>query len=113
MSDAGLSEPIFHFDEFFTTVLYRAEEKINFTSELNVSISQKQRMFFVLKRLYGKKMIDLNAVAEKFGTNVRTIRRDLKILNDKGWILFLGTTRNRNYYLSKAAIEKLKKEIEI
>lgn len=112
MKKAGLPEPDFTFDGFFTIFLHRAEEKINFIPELNVSISQRQRMLYILKQLQTKKRIDLNVVAEKFNTNIRTIQRDLKILNEKGWILFLGTTRSRNYYLSKAAIEKLKKGID-
>lgn len=112
MKIAGLPEPDFSFDGFFTILLHRAEEKIDFIPELNVAISQRQRMLHVLKQLQTKKRIDLNVIAEKFNTNVRTIRRDVKILNDKGWVLFLGTTRNRNYYLSKAAIEKLKKGID-
>lgn len=113
MAAAALPEPHFDFDGFFTIQLFRPEKiKYELIEELNVSVGQKFRMLYLLKELQEEKMLNLNSAAEKFNTDVRTIRRDLKFLNEKGWVLFTGTTRNRNYMLSENAAEKIKTMID-
>lgn len=60
-----------------------------------------KRFQYLLQQLHDKKMLDIVAAANKLNTNERTIRRDLAGLKEKGWVLFIGTTRNRTYRLSE------------
>jgi ATP-dependent DNA helicase RecG len=104
MLKAGLPEPVFSYDGFFTIAFNRPEKKMkSFIEELNVSQSQEERMFYLLRQLQKNQKIDIAVAAQKFKTNDRTIQRDLNILNTKGWIIFKGIGRGRSYHLSDEA----------
>lgn len=109
MVAAGLPEPDFSFTGFFTIQLLRpVSGKKNFTADLNVGQSQLERMQYLLKQLYENKNIDIEGTAQRFKTNGRTIRRDLNILNKKGWVIFKGIGRGRSYHLSEEAEKNIK-----
>lgn len=108
MAAAGLPEPNFHFDNFFTVVLkrmYTAEKAILLS--LNISTKRLEKMLYLLEHLQPGHSLDVNEAAEKFGVIEKSIRRDLLLLQKKGWIVGVGTTSNRSYHLSEQAIDQL------
>ena len=108
MVAAGLPEPVFSFDGFFTIVLNRVHvpEKIIALS-LNVSTNRVERMIYLLNELRAGNHLDISKVANTFNIAENAIRKDLLILIEKGWVIASGTTRNRQYKLSKQANEQL------
>ena len=107
MMEAELPEPKFEFDKFFVITLKRTEiTNAVFTRKLEGSEVQMKRFQYLLQQLHDKKMLDIAAAANKLNSNERTIRRDLAVLKEKGWVLFIGTTRNRIYRLSEEGFNR-------
>jgi DNA-binding transcriptional regulator PaaX len=52
-------------------------------------------------------ILDVAAIANELSTTTRTIRNDLELLNQAGWINSSGSTKGRDYELSDLAKEKL------
>jgi ATP-dependent DNA helicase RecG len=109
MLEAGLPEPDFKFDSFFTVVLARPSEPPtpHLFGELTVPHEQLERMKFLLQQLVIANKLEVAAAAKKLGTTERTVRRDLMALNKMGWIGIEGSTRNRTYRLTEQALKKL------
>ena len=101
MTAAGLPEPEFNFDDFFTIVLKRIHvpEK-TISASLNVSLKRRERMMYLLKQLQTENGLNIKEAAEKLGIIEKSIRQDLILLDKKGWIISAGTTSNRTYQLS-------------
>lgn len=108
MAGAGLPEPGFQFDGFFAIELkrvYTPEKAISVS--LNVSPKRFQRMMYVLRQLQTDNGLDIKEAAKKHGIIERIIRKDLLLLDQKGWINSSGTTSNRIYRLSEQAVKQL------
>jgi ATP-dependent DNA helicase RecG len=108
MADAGLPEPDFTFDSFFTVVLermYTPEKTISVS--LNVSAKRLERMLYLLRQLHVGNVLNMKEVAFELKATEKNIRRDMLLLEEKGWIISGGTTSNRTYQLSEQAIEQL------
>ena len=108
MAGAGLPEPEFSFDGFFTIVLKRVHvmEKAIALS-LNVSSNRLERMMYLLKELQTGDQLNISNVAIKFNIAKNAVRKDLLLLVEKGWVIASGSTSNRLYKLSQQANEQL------
>jgi hypothetical protein len=108
MKEAGLLEPGFEFSGFFTIILPRikALEKKP-TDELEVSAKRIQRMLTMGRNLRDGVALDVALLAKHFKTTDRTIRRDLEILEQFGWIKSAGVTRDTQYSLTAEGLRKL------
>lgn len=108
MTAAGLPEPDFHFDDFFTIQLKRV-----FTPEKAISVSlgvskkRQERMIYLLKQLHTTNGLEIKEVAKKYKVVEKAIRKDLLLLHEKGWVISGGTTSNRTYKLTEQATEQL------
>jgi predicted HTH transcriptional regulator len=108
MKEAGLLEPSFEFSGFFTIILARnkvVEKKA--TDELVVSADRMERMLAILRSLGDSVILDIALLAERFGTSSWTIRRDLEMLEQHGWVNSVGATRNKQYSLTREGLKKL------
>jgi ATP-dependent DNA helicase RecG len=108
MKEASLLEPTFEFSGFFTTILQRnkvVEKKAE--GGLEVSADRMQRMLIVAKYLRDNVRLDIAALSKRFNTSGRTIRRDLEILEQYGWVRSAGITRNKQYLLTPEGLKKL------
>lgn len=106
MVDAGLPEPEFNFDDFFVITLNRLlKPALTLAKNLVASRVQMKRFQYLLQRLYEEKKLDVAVAATKLNSTERTIRRDLQVLKEKGWVMFTGTTRDRAYQLSEDALK--------
>jgi len=108
MKEAGLLEPSFEFSGFFTIILARNKvvEKKS-TDELVVSADRMERMLAILRSLRDSALLDIALLAERFGTSGRTIRRDLEMLEQNGWVKSIGATRNKQYSITAEGLKKL------
>jgi len=108
MKEAGLLEPTFEFSGFFTIILQRnkvVEKKA--TDGLQVSADRMQRMLIIAQSLRDSVTFDIVLLSGRFNTSGRTIRRDLEILEQNGWVKSTGTTRNKLYSLTAEGLKKL------
>jgi ATP-dependent DNA helicase RecG len=107
MAGAGLPEPDFSFDGFFTIVLKRllVTEKAIALS-LNVSTNRLERMMYLLKELQTGDQLNISNVAIRFNIAENAVRKDLLLLVAKGWVIASGSTSNRQYKLSQQANEQ-------
>ncbi len=64
-----------------------------------------KRFQYLLQQLHDEKKLDIPLAAAKLNSNERTIRRDLQVLKEKGWVSYSGITRNRAYQLSEEALK--------
>lgn len=105
---AGLPEPEFHFEGFFSIVLKRIHlpEKAIAVS-LNVSPKRLERMMYLLGQLQTENVLNIKEAAIKYGILERIVRKDLSLLEKQGWILSRGTTSDRVYQLSENATQQL------
>ena len=108
MKEAGLLEPTFEFSGFFTIILKRnkASEK-KAKDELVVNADRMERMLAILRSLRDSVIFDIALLAERFGTSGRTIRRDLEMLEQNGWVKSTGATRSKQYSLTTEGLKKL------
>ena len=108
MIKAELPEPVFSFDGFFTIAFNRVHkpEKAIAVS-LNVGTKRLERIMYLLRQLQVSKDLDISKTADRFNVHAKNIRNDLLLLDEKGWIISTGTTRNRTYQLSERAIVQL------
>ena len=108
MSAVGLPEPAFQFDGFFTVELKRlyAPEKALSVS-LNVSKGRLKRMMFLLNELQAGNELNIKRAAKKYKVVEQAIRKDLLLLEKKGWVIVSGSTSNRTYRMSEQAKEQM------
>ncbi len=108
MSAAGLPEPDFQFADFFTVVLNRVHipEKAIALS-IGAGSKRLERIMYLLEQLRTGVNPNIKAISIKLNTTDKSIRRDLLLLEKKGWIISSGTTSNRTYKLSETAVEQL------
>ena len=108
MIKAELPEPVFSFDGFFTITFNRVHKpEKEIALSLGVSPKRLERMMYLLRQLQAVINLDIPNTAERFNVHEKNVRKDLLLLEEKGWIISTGTTRNRAYQLSEQAIEQL------
>ena len=108
MKEAGLLEPGFEFSGFFAIILRRhkiVEKKVK--ERLQVSADRMQRMLIIAQYLRDSGNLDIGPLSERLSASGRTIRRDLEILEQYGWVKSTGATRNRQYSLTEEGLGKL------
>jgi DeoR/GlpR family transcriptional regulator of sugar metabolism len=66
-----------------------------------------ERMLYLLRQLHVGNVLNMKEVAFELKATEKNIRRDMLLLEEKGWIISGGTTSNRTYQLSEQAIEQL------
>jgi ATP-dependent DNA helicase RecG len=106
MTAAGLPEPDFQFDGFFTITMLRYNFKQELKNELKLNDKRSERMVFILRQLVVGSLNVEKAAAELLTTS-RTIRNDLDLLVQNGWMNSSGVTKNRDYELTDKGKEKL------
>lgn len=108
MREVGLPEPMFEFSEFFTVIFQRVKEREAVKEQkLPVSADRQERMYTLARQLRDIGKLDIDSLATKFKTTDRTIRRDLELLEEFGWVTSTGTTRNKNYSLTEEGLNRL------
>ncbi len=106
MTAAGLPEPDFQFNNFFVTTLNRLSiQAVGLVKTLVAPPAQMKRFQYLIQQLHDEMKLDMAVAATKLNSNERTIRRDLKVLKEKGWVVFSGTTRDRTYQLSEEVLK--------
>ena len=108
MTAAGLPEPDFYFDGFFTIIMRRYNFKEALRTELKLNDKRSERMAFILRQL-PLGMLNVEKAAVEMATTSRTIRNDLDLLTQNGWIKTTGATKDRDYELTDIGKEKLAK----
>ncbi len=108
MQKAELPEPEFSFNGFFTITINRVHtvEK-TIALSLNVSRKRLERLMYLIKQLQSENGLDMVSAVTELKTLEKNIRRDLLLLEKKGWVVSTGTTRNRTYQLAEQAKELL------
>ena len=110
MSDAGLPEPEFNFDNFFVVRLRRYNFSSALKQELSLNDKRAERMAYILRQLTSPNTtLNVEQIATGLNTTSRTIRNDLDILIQAGWLQGSGTTKGRDYELTGLGIEKMQK----
>ncbi len=108
MIKAELPEPVFSFDGFFTITFNRVHKpEKEIALSLGVSPKRLERMMYLLRQLQTGNGLDVAIAVDHFRVPVQNIRKDLLLLDEKGWVNSTGTTHNRAYQLTKQAIELL------
>lgn len=116
MRDAGLREPIFSFSGFFTVTFLKGtveekEETETYSTvhepENVLAYGRLERLYTLLKQIRDNNVLEVNSVAEQLHTTARTIRRDMELLEQFGWITSTGVTNNTSYFITKLGLEKI------
>jgi len=107
MKQASLPEPLFLFNTFFTVILKRYNISSLIKTELVVNEKRSERIHFILRRLVAEQRLNVEEVAQQLDASSRTVRNDLDLLTEKGWITQSGATKGREYQLTSTGLEKL------
>jgi ATP-dependent DNA helicase RecG len=108
MAAAGLPEPDFHFDGFFTIIMRRYNFKEGLKTELKLNDKRSERMVFILRQL-AVGAFNVEKAAIETLTTSRTVRNDLDLLVQNGWVNTTGATKDRGYVLTDTGKAKLAK----
>jgi len=108
MNVAGLPEPDFHFDGFFTIFMRRYNFKEALKAELGLNDKRSDRVVFILKQLAAG-TLNVEKASVELATTSRTVRNDLDMLVQKGWVNSTGATKDRGYELTDTGKGKLEK----
>ena len=99
MKDAGLPEPIFSTKGFFTfTFMKRVKPNSANNGTLNGTLNETEQ--FVLNLIHSTPGITANALIQQSDKSVRTIRRIVKQLIEKGLIEYRGSKKTGGYYMN-------------
>ena len=109
MSAAGLPEPDFQFDGFFTISMRRYNFKEAVKTSLKLNDTRSNRVVFILRQIAAGSFNVENVAVEMAATS-RTIRNDLDILVQNEWVKSIGATKDRRYELTGAGKEQLDKD---
>jgi len=108
MRNADLPEPTFEFSEFFTVTFQRVKRPEVITDQkIPVTGDRMERLYALARQLRDKGTLDIPSIVEEFGTTSRTVRRDLDLLEEYGWITSSGSTQNKRYFLTKQGLDKI------
>ena len=109
MSDAGLPDPFFHFDNFFKVVLRRYDPLTELKTDLEIPLFKAKRILVLLEKMVNNEKIEPEKIAEELQTSSRTIRNDLDTLFYENWIMISGETKAREYELTAVGKIRLRK----
>jgi len=107
MKDAGLPEPTFEFAPFFTVIFLRYNMMEDIKKELELNHKRGERIITIIRHMLMHQVLDVSEIANELSTTARTIRNDMEILTQKGWVNSSGSTKGRDYELSELAKERL------
>jgi len=105
MREAGLPAPTFEFSEFFTVIFHRYNISKDIKQKLVLNEKRSERVVVILRHLAVHQGLDVNTIAIELSTTARTIRNDLDLLIEKGWVNSFGSTKGRGYELSERGKE--------
>ncbi|HWK07074.1 MAG TPA: ATP-binding protein [Puia sp.] len=112
MREANLPEPVFEFSEFFTVILCRYNIAKDLKEELGLNDKRTERIFSILQALVRQQsLFDVEELAAELLISSRTLRNDLALLVQHGWINSSGSTKGRNYSLTSLAKERLSRHL--
>jgi ATP-dependent DNA helicase RecG len=104
MKEAGLPEPTFEFSEFFTVIFHRHNISKDIKQEFELNEKPTERIVTILRHLAVHQSLDVEGISAELSTTGRTIRNDLKLLIQMGWVQSLGSTKGREYELSSRTL---------
>lgn len=107
MEYVGLPEPEFIFNSFFTVVLRRFSVSDLLMKELEITEKRAERIYFILREMIADKL-SVEKAATELETTARTVRNDLELLIEKGWLSASGATKDRTYKLTELGLNKMK-----
>jgi len=117
MHKAGLAEPQFSFNGFFSITVQREHEAVNqaVSEAVNQAVNQavseavRKRLADELLHIISENGITLSAIKEKYEIQRGAAQTDVKRLRDAGLIEFIGPPKTGKYILTETAKEKLLK----
>jgi ATP-dependent DNA helicase RecG len=101
MKEKELPEPVFLFDHFFTVILKRYNPVSELRKQLKISEAKAKRIAAILEKLGSGGKLEPEKLAAILVATSRTIRNDISLLEEAGWIKIKGSTFAREYELSK------------
>jgi ATP-dependent DNA helicase RecG len=107
MTGVGLPEPTFEFSPFFTVTFLRYNLLKDMMNEFDLNDKRGSRIIAILRHLAIHQLIDVTEIANELSATARTIRNDLELLTQKGWVISTGSTKGRDYELSQFAKERM------
>jgi ATP-dependent DNA helicase RecG len=105
-----LPEPEFDFNSFFTVRLYRHNFTEIVKQEFSLNDKRSERLVFILRSLENN-TFNVEQAAQNLYTTARTLRNDLELLAERGWIERIGSTKGSDYQLSDVGKRKLKQYV--
>jgi ATP-dependent DNA helicase RecG len=110
MRSVGLPPPWFTFYGFFSVTLERITEPVQRITPsiledpepIYISKPRMERVLALVRQLYQNRDFDIETFARQYNTTGRNIRKDMEVLEERGWLSSSGTTRNRQYRLTRA-----------
>jgi ATP-dependent DNA helicase RecG len=108
MKEAGRLEPSFEFSGFFTIILPRnkvVEKKMK--EGFLLRPDRMKRMLAIAQSLRDGVSLDINLLSVQLSASGRSIRRDLEILEQHGWVKSSGATRNKQYSLTTEGLKSV------
>jgi len=111
MKEGGLLEPTFEFSGFFTIILRRFNLNKDIMQEFSLNDKRAERIAAILRQLVMHQHLDISQTAIDLATTSRTIRNDVELLVNKGWVESSGSTKGRNYRLTVAGQNWVSKRV--
>jgi ATP-dependent DNA helicase RecG len=108
MLEAGLPEPEFKFDSFFTVVLKR-QIVAQISARLKMAPKRLEKMLYLLQQLQPGNRLDIAKAAAKYNVTGRSIRKELLFLEQLKLLHAKGSTTNRTYELTDEGKELVEK----
>ena len=108
MLQAGLPEPDFKFDSFFTVVLKR-QIVAQISARLKMAPKRLEKMLYLLQQLQPGNQLDIAKAAAKYNVTGKSIRKDLLFLEQLKLLYAKGTTTDRTYELTDEGKELVEK----
>ena len=106
MKEKELPEPVFIFDGFFTVILRRYNPVAELRKEFRISEAKAKRVEAILEKLGSGEKLEPEKLAAGLEATARTIRNDIALLEEEGWVKVTGTTFAREYELSKRGSDR-------
>jgi ATP-dependent DNA helicase RecG len=106
MEAAGLPQPHFQFDGFFTIMLRRYNNIAELRKVLRISEAKAVRIAVILEKMIKNEKLLPEKMAEQLQTTARTIRNDIEILQQHNWVNAKGATNAKEYELTVEGKDK-------
>lgn len=106
MKEKDLPDPVFNFDDFFTVILRRYNPVAELRKEFKISEAKAKRIAAILENLGSGEKLEPEKLAVGLEATARTIRNDIAMLEEAGWVKVKGTTFAREYELSPRGADR-------